>query len=69
MSTATHFLQFVPYNKQIFAIFREWIGCTKIIGVHPNCIGVTKDAFGLLGIIMGFAHGIGYNEAGLYTLQ
>ena len=52
-----------------FATFIEGIGCTKIMGVHPNCIGVTKDAFGLLGITMGFAHGIEYNETGLYTLQ
>ena len=37
--------------------------------MHPYCIGVTKDAFGLLGITMGFAHGIEYNETGLYTLQ
>ena len=45
------------------------MGCTEIMVVHPNCIGVTKDAFGLLGITMGFAHGIEYNETGLYTLQ
>ena len=69
MSTTTHFLQFVLCNEEIFAIFIEWMGCTEIMVVHPNCIGVTKDAFGLLGITMGFAHGIEYNETGLYTLQ
>ena len=34
-----------------------------------NCIDSNKDAFGLLGITIGFAHGIEYNETGLYTLQ